>query len=185
MDQKKREELSVRRAKLQEEIRLKDLRKRVMTQITYLEKLGHSYTVYYEVEHFRWINSHVKVRRRDGYYGIHGDFQIDVDDSTALNSIGLKEEEIGSVKFKMEVESLISDDSVLVSFTQGGDVELEFSLKAFLENPTVFFSGPETWLLTSDKKWVVEYIWEQGVIRVIQLEGSTPILVTKIIVEEE
>lgn len=182
MDKEKIEELKSKRLKLQEEVQLKDLRKRVASQISHLEKLGESYFVYYEFENLNWIDSNVRVRNRDGYRGIHGDFQIDVDDSNVISSCNISEEEINSEKFKEQFSSLISNASTLIVCHQGGDPELEVSVTAFLDNPNEFFSRPETWILTSDKKWIIEYIWDQGVIRFIQLQESTPILVKKIII---
>lgn len=183
MDKEKIEELKSKRLKLQEEVRLKDLRKGVATQISHLEKLGESYFVFYDFENLNWIESNVRVRKRDGYSGIHGDFQIDVNDSNSLDSIIIKEKEINSKKFKEQFSSLISTRSKLIVCYQGGDPELEISTNAFLENPNEFFSRPETWLLTTDKKWIVEFIWDQSVIRVIQLQESKPTLVLKIILE--
>jgi hypothetical protein len=185
MDKEKIEELKSKRLKLQEKVRLKDLRKRVASQISHLDKLGESYFVYYEFENLNWIDSNVCVRNRDGYRGIHGDFQIDVDDSNAISSYNISEEEINSEKFKEQFSSLISTGSTIIVCYQGGDPELEISAKAFLDKPTEFFSRPETWILTTDKKWIIEYIWEQGVIRFIQLHESTPTLVKKIIIEEK
>ena len=141
--------------------------------------------MFYEFENLNWIDSNVRVRNRDGYSGIHGDFQIDVEDSSTLSSMSLKEEEINSKKFKEQFSSLISNESKLIVCYQGGDPELEFSDKAFLDNPTQFFSRPETWILTTDKKWIIEYIWEQGVIRFIKLHASIPTLVKNCIIEEK
>ncbi|NVK65437.1 MAG: hypothetical protein HWE22_12670 [Flavobacteriales bacterium] len=183
MDKEKIEELKSKRLKLQEEVRLNDLRDRVASQISHLVKLDESYSVYYEFENLNWIDSNVRVRNRDGYRGIHGDFQIDVDDSNAINSFNISEVEINSEKFKELFSSLISTESEVIVCYQGGDPELEFSAKAFLDKPTEFFSRPETWILTTDKKWIIEYIWEQGVIRFIQLKESMPTLVQKIIIE--
>lgn len=183
MDKKKIEELIAKRQKLQEEVRLQALRKRVASQISHLEKLEEPYSVFYEFENLNWIDSNVRVRNRDGYNGIHGDFQIDVDDSLAISSFAIDQEEINSEKFKEQFSSLIASESMLIVCYQGGDPELEFSVRAFLDNPIVFLSSPETWILTSDKKWIIEYIWEQGVIRFIQLNDSTPSLVKKIIIE--
>jgi|GEM_PF-4457551 len=184
MDKEKIEELKSKRLKLQEGVRLEDLRKRVASQLSHLEKLGESYFLFNEFENLNWIDSNVRVRNRDGYGGIHGDFQIDVDDSNAINSLNISENEINSKKFKEQFSSLISTASTLIVCYQGGDPELEISTKAFLDNPIEFFSRSETWILTTDKKWIVEYIWDQGVIRFIQLQESTPTLVKKIIIEE-
>jgi hypothetical protein len=98
MDKEKIEELKNRRKQLQEEVRLKEIQGRVKSQIAHLEKLGQPFTVYYEFENINWIHENVQVRTRDGYKGIHGDFQIDVDDS--LHDIfPMAEEEIDSNKF--------------------------------------------------------------------------------------
>lgn len=185
MDKEKIEELKYKRLKLQEEVRLKNLIERVASQIAYLEKLGESYFVFYEFENLNWINSNVRIRNRDGYNGIHGDFQIDIEDSNAKSSINISEEEINSEKFNEQFLSFISTESNIMVCYQGGDPELEISAKAFLDKPTEFFARPETWLLTTDKKRIIEYIWEQGVIRFILLEESTPILVKLIIIEEK
>ena len=184
MDKEKIEELKSKRLKLQEGVRLEDLRRRVASQLSHLEKLGESYFLFNEFENLNWIDSNVRVRNRDGYGGIHGDFQIDVDDTKAISSLNISENEINSKKFKEQFSSLISTTSTLIVCYQGGDPELEISTKAFLDNPNEFFSRSETWILTTDKKWIIEYIWDQGVIRFIQLQESTPTLVKKIIIEE-
>lgn len=184
MDKHKIEELKSKRVKLQEEVRCKDLRNRVASQISHLDKLKEIYFVFYEFENLNWIESNVNVRKRDGYTGSHGDFQIDVDDSQIKSSCTLKEKEINSDKFKEQFSLLISNSNKLIVCYQGGDPELEISSKAFLDNPAEFFSRPETWILTSDKKWIVEYFWSQGVIRFIYLQEFTPTLVKKIIIEE-
>jgi hypothetical protein len=183
MDKEKIEELKAKRLKLQKEVRLKNLRKRVASQISHLNKLDESYFLYYEFENLNWIDLNIRVRNRDGYTGIHGDFQIDVDDSNAVNLFNISEVEINSKKFKELFSSIISTESTLIVCYQGGDPELEFSANAFLNNPTQFFSKPETWILTTDKKWIIEYIWDQRVIRFIQIKASTPTLVQKIIIE--
>lgn len=184
MDKEKILELKHRRKQLQEEVRLKILRERVASEIAHLEKLSQSYTVYYEFENLNWIDSNLRVRRRDGYSGIHGDFQIDVDDSTVRDTIEMKEEEINSDKFKEQFTSVIPDNNSLIVCHQGGDPELEISVEAFLSWPTVFLSNPETWIITIDKSWIIEYFWDQNVIRFIQLKESLPTIVKKIIIKE-
>lgn len=184
MNREKIEELKSKKLKLKEEVRLKDLRKRVAPQISHLDKFEEPFFVFYNFENLNWIDSNVHIRNRDGYSGIHGDFQIDVDDLSAISSFIINEKEINSEKFKELFSSLITGSNIIVC-CQGGDPELEISVKAFLDNPIIFFSRPETWILTTDKKWIVEYIWEQGVIRFIQLHESTPTLVKKIIIEEK
>jgi len=185
MDEEKREELKDSSQKLKEEVRLKNLRERVKSEIAHLEGLDESYYIYYDFENLNWIDSHVEVRKRDGYNGIHGDFQIDVDDSTAMSSLTMREDEINSDKFLVQFLSLISEDNSVIVCHEGGDPELKISVNAFLSDPIKFLSSPETWIITSDKSWIIEYIWEQGVIRFIQLKDSTPTLVKKIIIEEE
>jgi len=185
MDKEKIEELKNRRKKLQEEVRLKEIRGRVKSQIAHLEKLGQAFTVYYEFENINWIYENVQLRTRDGYRGVHGDFQIDVDDSILQDNFRLGEEEIDSNKFRNHFTSLIPDDKSLVVCYEGGDPELEISVKAFLDSPSTYFSRPETWIITTDKTWIIEYIWDQGVIRFIQLQESTPSLIKKIIIEYE
>jgi hypothetical protein len=185
MDKEKIEKLKERRRQLQEEMRLKKLRDRISSQIHHLENLGESYIVYYSFENLNWINSNVQVRKRDGYRGIHGDFQIDVDDSKVLNNFTMREEEINSHKFSELFLSFIPDHITLIVCYDVGDPELEISVNAFLSHPTEFLSHPETWIITFDKSMIIEYIWEQGVIRFIQLQNSIPTLVEKIIIEYE
>ncbi len=43
--------LKNRRNKLQEDVRLRELRDRIQPQITHLEKTGEQYAVYYKFEH--------------------------------------------------------------------------------------------------------------------------------------
>jgi hypothetical protein len=178
-----REKLKDKRRELQKSLKLKQQRGRVASQIAHLEKLGHSFTVYYKSENLNWIDSNVRVRKRDGYNGIYGDFQLDVNDSNAVSSLKIKEEEIDSYKFTEPFLSIIPTNNSLIVCYQGGDPELEISQKAFLSKPTIFFSSPETWVITTDKKYVIEYMWGQGVIRFIELQKSNPILVKKIIIE--
>ena len=185
MDKNKREELINRRIQLQEEVRLKELRELLAPQISQLEMLGESYVVYYSSEFLYWIASNVRVRNRDGYSGIHGDFQIDIVDEDGLKTIHLYEEEINSEIFKEQFASLISLDNKLVVCYQGGEPELEISVNAFLSNPLLFFSRPETWIITTDKTWILEYIWDQRVIRFVQLQETMPILILKIIIENQ
>jgi hypothetical protein len=114
---------------------------------------------------------------------MHDDFQIDVEDSKATRACSISENEIHSNKFSELFSSIIPDDTALIICHLGGDPELEISVKAFKNDPLTFFSKPETWIITSDKKWIIEYIWDQGVIRFIQLQMSTPILIQKINIE--
>ena len=180
MKKEKIEALKHKRLKLQEEVRQKAIRERVATQISFLEQSGEPYSVYYDSEHLNWIDSNVRTRNRDGYNGIHGDFQIDVVDAAAQNSYTIKEEEIDAEVFKHYFLECITADRLIVCY-QGGDPELDIPVRAFINRPTVFFANPETWLLTTDKQWLIEYIWEQGVIRFIRVQDSNPILETVIV----
>ena len=183
MDQKKLEALQAKRLKLQEASRLKSLRAEVATEIAHLEILNHTYSIFYKGENFNWIQSNIKLRKRDGYMGIHEYFQIDVNDPNALNVFSIAEVNIDSEKFGELFSSIISKASSFVICYQSTLVELEISAKAFFEKPSVFLSSPETWVLNTDKKWIIEYIWVQGVIRVIQLQESIPTLNTIIHVD--
>jgi hypothetical protein len=151
MDEEKIEVLKARRLQMQQGIRLKKIRDRVASQIADLEKLDQSFNVYYESENLNWIDSNVPVRKRDGYKGIHGDFQIDVEDSTATSIHKIREEEINSAKFLQQFSSLIPANSSIIVCYQGGDPELEISIKAFLSHPTEFLSRSETWVIATDK----------------------------------
>ncbi len=185
MDKEKREELKYRRRQLQEELRLRKLNERVAPQLAHLEESGESYRLYYEFENLDWIDSNVYVRKRDGYTGVYSDFQVDVDDSTAISTLKMSIKDLDSDIFREQFSSLIPHTNCLIVCYQGGDPELEISVKAFLSHPTLFFSRPETWIITTDKSWMIEYIWEQGFIRFIQLRQSTPTLVKKIIIERK
>ena len=182
MDKEKTEDLKKRRQQLQEEVRLKGLRNRITFQLAYLDEIDQPYIIHYEHENLHWIYSNVRTRRKDGYFGIHGDFQIDVDDSTAMETVEMREEELNSGKFQQQFLALIPDTTNIVICYDGGDPELEISAKAFLSNPTKFISHPDTWIITADKHWIIEYIMDQEAIRFIQLEQSIPTLIKKIII---
>lgn len=183
MDSEKIEELKKRRQQLQEEVRLKGLRNRIPFKLDYLDEINQPYTIHYEHENLHWIYSNVRTRRKDGYFGIHGDFQIDVDDSTATETVEMRKEELNSGKFQEQFLKLIPDNRSVVICYDGGDPELEISAQSFLSNPTKFISHPDSWVMTSDKHWIIESILEQEVIRFIRLQQSTPTLIKKIIVK--
>lgn len=181
MDPEKAVELKKRRQQLQEEVRLKELRNRIAFQLAYLDEIDQPYTIQYENENLHWIYSSVRTRKKDGYFGIHGDFQIDVDDSTAIETIEMRKKELNSGKFQQQFLALIPDTTNIVICYDGGDPELEITAKAFLSNPTKFISYPDTWIITNDKKWIIEHILDQETIRFIQLQLSKPSLVKKIL----
>ena len=151
-------------------------------ELAHLEKIGQSYRVHYDFEHLNWIESNVRIRKKDGYHGIWGDFQIEVNDSTASCVIQLSEVDITGQPFKKLVQSLIAADCARIVCCQGGDPELEISVQAFLTSPSIFFNRMEVWLLTTYKKWIIEYIADQAAIRFIQLQGAVPRLVNKIMI---
>ena len=78
----------------------------------------------------------------------------------------------------------ISNDTTLIICALGGDPELGISKEAFLSNPSIFFSSPETWVLSADKTSIIENIWEQGVLRFIDITQSEPILRVKSIINQ-
>jgi len=180
MNEEKIKELRDKRQQLQEEYKFKT---RVALQIAHLEKLGQSFVIYYKFENLNWIASNIRIRKKDGYNGIHGDFQIDVDDSIVPSKLNMKENEIDSDKFYEIFSSLIPINSSLIVCHQLGVPELEISSQAFLSKPSIFFSNPETWIITKDKNWIIEYLWDQGVIRFIKLENLSPTLFQIISVE--
>lgn len=185
MDKEKIEQLKERRLLLQEEVRLKTLQKRVASKLNYLDKQGYQYKVYYNHEHLFWIRLNVQVRKRDGYNGIYDDFQIDVNDTTQKDVIFYFEKDLLSDKFKEQFLSIIPNISLLIVCYEGGDPEIEISTEAFLSDPLLFFTSPETWIISKDEKWIIECIWNQGAIRFIQLDNKTPTLVKKIIIQEK
>lgn len=160
---------------------MKGLRNRIAFKLAYLEEIDEPYTIHYENENLHWIYSTVRTRKKDGYFGIHGDFQMDFDDSTALETIEMRKGELKSGKFHEQFLALIPDTTNIIICYDGGDPELEISTKAFLSNPTKFLSHPDTWIITTDKKWIIEHIQDQETIRFIQLQQSTPTLVKKIV----
>jgi hypothetical protein len=174
MDSERRAQLEAKKAELREELQQKELRDRIAAQIAHLEQIGQPFHVYYRYEHLHWINTHVQVRKRDGYTGIHGDFQIDVNDGEARIKKEMNEADLDAKTFQAAFLSVIPADISLIVCHQGGAPELELSVHAFLSRPSLFFSQPETWIITSDKNWIIEYIWEQGVVRFIELEQSLP-----------
>ncbi len=180
MEKEKREELKNKQQKLREEFKLKE---RIPEVISYLKEIQEPFVLYTKFENLNWVNSNVLIRKKDGYNGIHGDFQIDVDDSDAFSEFNIKEDEIDSDVFTEQFSSVIPNVGSLIVCHLGGDPELEISNKAFLSKPTIFFSRPETWVITTDKNWIIEYLWDQGVVRFIDIQNSPPVLIKKIRIE--
>ncbi|MEZ4805195.1 MAG: hypothetical protein R2852_06865 [Bacteroidia bacterium] len=172
MDKNKLKQLNEKRMLLQVELRLKEIQELIKAQLTYLWDQEFSYTLHYEHEYLNWIKLNVPIRKRDGYDGVYDDFQIDVDDSLCKDSVSYAEKEFHSEHFKAEFNAFLSDEIGLVLCYSGEEPEIEISLRAFLSNPSLFFARPENWIITKDKQSIIEYIWEQGVIRFIQLNNG-------------
>lgn len=180
MDTNKREELKLRRLKLQEEVRLDQLRDKIRPQLTHLDHLQESYSINYDGQTITWIYENIPIRKLDGYKGIHEDFQVDVNDQTAKQTWVLQQEEIDTEAFASMCKQLLPAQSKLNVCYLGGSPELEINLSAFLKQPSIYLSSPETWIVTNDKKWIIEQIWEQNCIRIIEVENGVPILVSLI-----
>lgn len=183
MDKHKKERLKKRRLALQNELEQKELRQRVSSQIAFLENSGYAYSLYYESENLNWMVNNLSIRKKDGYHGLHDDIQIDINDAEAQETIFLSD--VGLLADAMPVEflsNLIEDKRLMICYL-GGDPELEISAAAFISNPEVFFSGFETWIITSEKDWIIEYIREQNVIRFIKLSDAKPVLLMNIVIK--
>lgn len=176
MDEEKIKRLREKRAKLQKEVKLQRIRDRIAPELAYLESRNFNYEVFYDASYLHWIHESLKVRRKDGYHGSHGDFQMDVQDSSALNIALKKEEAIFSHKLIAAFFNRISNETTFIICSLGGNPELAVSKSAFLSNPSLFLSSPETWVISGDKKMLIESIREQGVIRFIALVEVEPVL---------
>ena len=90
MDKTKREELEKRRSEFQKELDLKKIRDRRSYTISFLENADYKYKIYYKFEFLNWLHLNVDIRKKDGYHGVHEDFQINVQDSEAKESPHMK-----------------------------------------------------------------------------------------------
>ena len=185
MDKAKRKKLEKRRSEFQKELELKKIRDRRSYIISFLEHADFKYKIYYENEYLNWLYLNVDVRKKDGYHGVHEDFQLDVQDSEAKVSVVLKYGEISTNRFSKELLSLINRDDNFVHCQLGGDPDLETSVEPFLADPDKFLGGFGVWLVSTKKDWVIEYISGQEVIRIIRLTGSKPTLLKNIILEND
>ena len=184
MDRNKIEYLKEKRLLLKKENRLKGLRKRIAPELNYLQEHGFAFKVFYDAKNINWINDNIKVRPKDGYSGSHGDFQINVDDLSVVNTKIASEHDFLVVGPIAEFFNRIANNTPLIICALGGDPELEISKEAFLSNPSIFFSSPETWVLSADKTSIIENIWEQGVVRFIDITQSAPILRVKSMINQ-
>lgn len=181
MDKSKIKELKEKRKLLQEEIRLKKLRDRISFKINYLEEHNFDYKIFYKYENINWIDQNIKTRKKDGYYGIHEDFQIDVDDKEGINT-KITTNGLLSNHYVKDFFAQISNETTFIICVLGGDPEIEISKEAFLSDPSVFLSNFENWVLSSDKKYIIERILEQDCIRFIDISQPIPILKVKTII---
>jgi len=182
MDKNKIAYLKEKRILLKKEIRLKELRARITPVLSYLEEQQYPFTIHYDFEYVNWIHQHIKVRDKDGYRGSHGDFQIDVHDATVKTTRIKSEDDFLTVQPIATFFNEVSNDTTFIVCSLTGDPELEISKEAFLSRPSIFFSNPETWLLSRDRKYIIERIWRQEVIRFIDIRQPEPILKVKSII---
>lgn len=185
MPLEKIKELKKREALLQEKVRLKLLSDQISHPINYLEREGFSYVVFAQFEWLNWLYAHVPIRKKDGYFGMHEDFQIDVDDANAQVFLELKQNELVSAAFSESILAVIPPESELVICYLGGAPEYQISLTAFLSNPLLFLSRFENWAITTDRKFIIEHIAEQQVLRLISVEELKLVLVVKIVLKYE
>ena len=185
MDIDRIEFLKIKRDLFKRETQLKGRRNRIFTELNYLQKNNLHYNLYYDLENVNWINNNIKVRKKDGYRGIHGDFQIDVDDMEALHTEKGNEENCFQYKSILEFFNEISNDTMLIRCSLFGDTEIEITKYAFLSQPSLFFSEPDTWILSSDKKYIIERISNKEVVRFIDITKEEPILRVKLLLSYE
>lgn len=184
MDFEKVIELQEKRRLLQEEVRLRTLRTRIAKQLNYLEKENYSYNLFYNHENLNWIRLNIPVKKRDNYDGMYDDFQINVADlPLEFCDVYAEQDLFTSSKFSAQFLSIISPGTTLIVCCEGGDPEIALSGEAFLTNPIIFFSNPETWIITKEKNWVIEYIWDHKAILFIELNQEKPNISKKIIIQ--
>lgn len=178
MDTSKIEHLKEKRKNLQEKIKQKELCKPISEIIKYLELNDFEYRIYYKAQNLNWIANNLKIRKKDGYYGIHGDFQIDVDDNSIINHRNIKSENAFlESKLIMNFINESATDSNFIVCSLGSFAEVEISKEIFLTQPSVFFINNDTWVIDNKKSIVIEKISAQRIIRFINIENREhPIL---------
>ena len=181
MDSDRVEYLKEKRLLLQNELRLKKIRDKIATELNYLQKHNFHCNLFYDFTYINWINENVNVRNKEGYHGSHGDFQIDVNDRDAIYKESGTADDFLKIKPIAEFFNKISNDTMLIICSLFGNPEFEISKNAFLSKPSIFLSTPENWVLTADKKYVIESMWDQGVIRFIDLTQEKPILKVRLL----
>lgn len=179
MDKNKIEQLQKKKAQLQEEIRLKTLRNRIATQLDYLDEQNLKYTIYYEGEHLRWINNNIPFKNsKEGL----SNFQIETNTlDEAANSVNCTSEEALINEIKTTFLLLFDANDKLIVCYDGGDPEIKISVATFLKKPLLFFANPETWILLNNKSYILEYFWDEAIIRLIYIETLKPVTVKKMV----
>ena len=179
MDNRRREQLKKRRTLLQKKVELKEIKDRLSYLTPYLESAGFEYIIYYKNEYLIWLYENLDIRKKDGYRGVHEDFQINVQDAEAKEQTTINYKDVSSYLQSNEILSLINKDENFVLCQLGGDPDIEIPFNAFIENPGKFVTLRDSWLLSTKKDWIIENIWSlkgQQVIRFIKLIDSKPIL---------
>ncbi|MCH3885059.1 hypothetical protein [Tenacibaculum aquimarinum] len=85
------------------------------------------------------------------------------------------------IKSISEFFNKIPDNTMLIICSLSGNPEFEISKKTFLSKPSIFLSSPENWVLTTDGKYIIESIWDQGIIRFIDITQVEPVLQVKLL----
>lgn len=179
IDKDKIDKLKEKRIQLQEEIRLKTLRNRISTQLNYLDEQNFEYQIYYEGEHLHWINKNIPFKSsKEGL----SNFQIETDTTDEdANCVNCTSEEDLVNELKAIFLSLFDANDKLIICYYGGDPEIEISVATFLKKPLLFFANPETWLLLNNKSYILEYFWDEAVIRLINIEKLKPVTSKKMV----
>jgi len=56
-------------------------------------------------------------------------------------------------------------NSKIIVCYEGGDPEIEINYEIFFNNPKLFLSRPENWVISKEHNWIIEYIYDQKEIR--------------------
>jgi len=78
MDNNKLNELKNKQNLLKEKLELNKLKERISFQINYLKDNNFEYNLYYYQENIKWILSEFPIRKRENYFGLYDDFQINI-----------------------------------------------------------------------------------------------------------
>lgn len=184
MDRNRQQKLTEKRHILQQELQLKKIRSRISTQLDYLNEHNFRHAIYYENENLDWITKNLPFKTKDNYTGSH-DYQLDIKTNPNTHKIVCNKSEASFQDvLSDQITSILPKDSPLILCCNGGDPELEISIKAFLSKPFLFLSKPEVWVLSKNRNWIFEYIWEQKILRIVDIQKLTPILKVEISIDE-